>query len=72
MESSNVIIDDNRPKTNDHEEEVTIVDDSPLQKVVETPIVGTSNLDKEDTQPLNRVPLLDSNEPAPWVKKLEM
>ena len=65
MESSNVVIDDNRPKTNDHEEKVVIVNDSPLEKVVETPIEGTFNLDQKDTQPLDRVPLLDSNEPAP-------
>ncbi|KAK0572540.1 hypothetical protein LWI29_033180 [Acer saccharum] len=57
-------------KTNDHEEEVAIDDNSPLEKVVETPIVGTSNLDEEDTQPLNRVPLLNSDESAPWVRKL--
>ena len=29
-----------------------------------------SNQDEEDDLPLNRVPLLDSNEPAPWVRKL--
>ncbi|KAK1564958.1 hypothetical protein Q3G72_015605 [Acer saccharum] len=45
-------------------------DDSPLEKVVETPNVGTSNLDKEVTQLLNRVPLVDSNEPTIWVKRL--
>ncbi|KAK0578635.1 hypothetical protein LWI29_013526 [Acer saccharum] len=50
--------------------EVVIVDDSPLEKVVETPFVGTSNLDEEDTQPLDRVLLLNFNEPAPWVRKL--
>ncbi|KAK1552844.1 hypothetical protein Q3G72_024310 [Acer saccharum] len=65
MESSNVIVDDPRLKTNDHEDEVTVDDDSPLEKVVETPYVGMSNLDEEDTQSLNRVPLLNSNEPTP-------
>ena len=35
-----------------------------------TPNVGTPNLDEEVTQPLDRVPLLDSNEPAPWVRRL--
>ncbi|KAK4859950.1 hypothetical protein QYF36_014804 [Acer negundo] len=70
MESSNVVIDDTRFKSNDHEKEVVIYDDSPLEKVVETPIVGTSNLDEDDTQPLGRVPLLNFNEPAPWVRKL--
>ncbi|KAK0575634.1 hypothetical protein LWI29_004177 [Acer saccharum] len=59
-----------KPKTNDYKEEVAIDDDSPLEKVVETLIVGTSNLDEEDTQPLNRVPFLNSNELAPWVRKL--
>ena len=36
----------------------------------ETPNVGTSNGNNEDTQPLTRVPLLDSNEPTPWVRRL--
>ena len=39
-------------------------------ETMETPNVGTSNLDEEDTQPLDRVPLLDSNEPALWVRRL--
>ncbi|KAI9164818.1 hypothetical protein LWI28_002665 [Acer negundo] len=65
MESSNVVFDDNRLKSSDHEEEVVVVDDPPLEKVVETAIVGTSNLEADDTQPLDRVPLLNSKEPAP-------
>ncbi|KAI9192328.1 hypothetical protein LWI28_021322 [Acer negundo] len=39
MESSNVVIDDTRLKYNDHDEEVAIVDDSPLENVMETPNV---------------------------------
>ncbi|KAI9165824.1 hypothetical protein LWI28_021175 [Acer negundo] len=39
MESSIVVIDDTRLKSNDHEEEVAIFDDSPLENVVETPNV---------------------------------
>ncbi|KAK4849470.1 hypothetical protein QYF36_025170 [Acer negundo] len=70
MESYNVVIDDTMLKSNDHEEEVAINDDSPLEKVMETSIVGTSNLDEEDTQPFDRVPLLNSNEHASWVRKL--
>ncbi|KAK1572556.1 hypothetical protein Q3G72_034540 [Acer saccharum] len=50
--------------------EVAINDDSPLEKVVETPVVGTSNFDEEETQSFNRVSLLNSNEPTPWVRKL--
>ncbi|KAK4838849.1 hypothetical protein QYF36_016968 [Acer negundo] len=61
MESSNVVINDTRLKFNDHEEQ--IVDDSLLENVVETPIV-------ENTQPIDRVLLLKSKEPAPWVRKL--
>ncbi|KAK0577509.1 hypothetical protein LWI29_034213 [Acer saccharum] len=67
MESSNVIIDDTRLKSKDHEEEDVLEDDSPLERVVVTPNVGTSN---EVTQPSTRVPNLDSNEPAPWVRRL--
>ncbi|KAK1563536.1 hypothetical protein Q3G72_028862 [Acer saccharum] len=70
MESSNVVNDDTRLKSNDHEEEDILDDDSPLERVVETPNVKTSNGNNEDTQPLTRVPLLDSNEPAPWVRRL--
>ena len=70
MESSNVVFDDERLKTIDHEEEITRDDNSPLEKVVVTLNVETPNLDKEVTQLLVRVPLLDSNEPAPWVRKL--
>ncbi|KAK0580561.1 hypothetical protein LWI29_003475 [Acer saccharum] len=70
MESSNVVIDDTRLKSNDHEEEDILDDDSPLERVMETPNVGTSNGNNEDTQPLTRVPLMDSNEPAPWVRRL--
>ena len=70
MESSNVVIDDTRLKSNDHEEEEVLDDDSPLERVVETPNVGTSNGNNEDTQPLTRVPLMDFNEPAPWVRRL--
>ncbi|KAI9184842.1 hypothetical protein LWI28_001607 [Acer negundo] len=65
MESSNVVFNDNRLKSSDHKEEVVIVDDSPLEKVVETPIFVTSNLNEKDTQPLDRVPLLNSKEPDP-------
>ena len=43
MESSNVVIDDCRLKTINHEEEVVVVDDSPLEKVVETPIEFHNN-----------------------------
>ncbi|KAK0571320.1 hypothetical protein LWI29_014080 [Acer saccharum] len=70
MESSNVVIDDTRLKSNDHEEEEVLEDDSPLERVVVTPNVGTSNDNNEVTQPITRVPLLDSNEPAPWVRRL--
>ena len=49
MESSNIVIDDSRLKSNDHEEEVASVDDSPLEKIVETPIEETSNLNQDDT-----------------------
>jgi hypothetical protein len=41
-----------------------------LEKVVVSPNVGTSNVQNEDTQPIARVPLVDSKEPAPWVRKL--
>ena len=34
MESSNVVIDDTRLKSNDHEEEEVLEDDSPLERVV--------------------------------------
>ncbi|KAK0575613.1 hypothetical protein LWI29_003738 [Acer saccharum] len=70
MESSNVVFDDTRLKSNDHEEEVIFSDGSPLEEVVVSPIVGTSNVNNNDTQPIDRVPLLDSKEPAPWVRKL--
>ena len=70
MESSNVVFDDERLKSSNHEEEVVLDDDSPLEKVVETPNVGTSNDNIEDTQSLNRVPHLDFNESAPWVRRL--
>ncbi|KAK0603399.1 hypothetical protein LWI29_004559 [Acer saccharum] len=70
MESSNVVIDDTRLKSNDHEEEDVLEDDSPLERVVVTPNVGTSNDNNEVTQPITRVSLLDSNEPAPWVRRL--
>ncbi|KAK4857911.1 hypothetical protein QYF36_008143 [Acer negundo] len=63
MESSNVVVDDTRLKSNNHEEEVAIVDDSPLENVVETPNV-------EETQTIDRVHLLNSKEPASWVRKL--
>ncbi|KAK0597388.1 hypothetical protein LWI29_024823 [Acer saccharum] len=46
------------------------IDDSPLEKVVVSPNVGTSNVNNDGTQPIDRVPLLDSKEPAPWVRKL--
>ncbi|KAI9170351.1 hypothetical protein LWI28_026696 [Acer negundo] len=62
MESSNVVIDDYRLKTIDHEKVVVVVDDSSLEKGVETSIDRMSNLNEEDTQPLDRVPLLNSNE----------
>ena len=65
MELSNVVFNDNRLTFSDHEENVVIVDDSSQEKVMETPIGGRSNLDKEDTQPLDRVPLLNSKEPTP-------
>jgi hypothetical protein len=70
MESSNVVFDDERLKSSNHEEEVIFSDDSPLEKVVVTPNVGTSNVVENDTQPIDRVPNLDSNEPAPWVRRL--
>ena len=35
-----------------------------------TPNVGTSNIIDDDTQHIDRVPHLDSNEPAPWVRRL--
>ncbi|KAK0581559.1 hypothetical protein LWI29_015137 [Acer saccharum] len=70
IESSNVVFDDIRLKSSDHDEKVVIVDDSPLEKVVETPIDGRSNLDEDNTQLLDRVPLLNSKEPTPWVRHL--
>ncbi|KAK0570386.1 hypothetical protein LWI29_000343 [Acer saccharum] len=70
MESSNVVFDDTRLTSNDHEEEVIFSDVSPLEKVVVSPNVGTSNVNNDDTKPIDRVPLLDSKEPAPWVRKL--
>ena len=70
MESSNVVFFDTRLKSNDHEEEVILGDDSPLEKVVVSPNVGTSNVNHDDTQPIDRVPLLNSKEPAPWVRQL--
>ena len=70
MESSNVVFDDERLKSSNHEEEVIFSNDSPLEKVDVTPNVGTSNVVENDTQPLDKVPPLDSNEPAPWVRRL--
>ena len=70
MESSNVVIDDTRLKSNNYEDEVVLDDDSPLERVVVTPNVGTSNDNNEVTQPITRVPLLDSNEPTTWVRRL--
>jgi hypothetical protein len=70
MESSNVVFDDERLKSSNHEEEVIFSNDSPLEKVDVTPIVGTSNVVDNDTQHSDRVPNLDSNEPAPWVRRL--
>ena len=60
MESSNVVFDDTRLKSNDHEEEVIFDVDTPLEKVVVSPNVGTSNVNDNGTQPIARVPLLDS------------
>ncbi|KAK1578686.1 hypothetical protein Q3G72_032340 [Acer saccharum] len=70
MESLNVVIDDERLKSSIHEEEITRIDDSPLEKVVVNPNVGTSNVIDDDTQPIDRVPLLNSKELAPWVRQL--
>ncbi|KAK0594196.1 hypothetical protein LWI29_015419 [Acer saccharum] len=56
-----------RAQVQNDEEEDVLEDDSPLERVVVTPNVGTSN---EVTQPSTRVPNLDSNEPAPWVRRL--
>ena len=70
MVSSNVVINNTRLKSNDHEENVVLDDDSLLEKVVETPNVGTSNGDNEDTQPIARVPLLNSKELAPRDRQL--
>ncbi|KAK0570630.1 hypothetical protein LWI29_004098 [Acer saccharum] len=70
MESSNVVFDDCRPKHDDHEEDVCEVYDLPLKESGETSSGVKSNQDEEDDLPLNRVPHLDSNEPAPWVRKL--
>ena len=70
MELSNVVIDDTRLKSTNHEKEVIFGDDSPLEKVGVSPNVGTSNVVDNDTQPIDRVPNLDSNEPAPWVRRL--
>ena len=65
-----MVIDDTRLKFNDHEKEDVLEDDSPLERVVVTPNVGTFNDNNEVTQPSTRVPLLDSNEPALWVRRL--
>ena len=54
MESSNVVFDNTRLKSNDHEEEVIFYSDSPLEKVVVSPNVGTSNVNNDDTQPISR------------------
>src|SRR5579862_3666490 len=70
MKSSNVVFDDTRLKSNDHKEEVIFRNDSPLEKVVVTPNVGMSTVNNDDTQPIDRVHLLNSKEPAPWVRKL--
>ncbi|KAK0576593.1 hypothetical protein LWI29_020240 [Acer saccharum] len=70
MESSNVVLDDYRPKHDDHDEDVCEIDDLPLKESGETSSGVKSNQDEEDDLPLNRVPPLDSNEPAPWVRKL--
>ncbi|KAI9153710.1 hypothetical protein LWI28_015433 [Acer negundo] len=45
MESSNVVFDDNRLKSSDHEEEVFVVDDSFLEK---NPLHGLDNLHNKD------------------------
>ena len=65
MESFNVVIDNTMLKSNDHEEKVIFGNDSPLEKVVVTPNFGTSNLGDDNPQPIDRVPLLNSKEPAP-------
>ena len=49
MESSNVVFDDTRLKSNDHDEEVIFSDGSPLEEVVVSPNVGTSNVNNDDT-----------------------
>ena len=49
MESSNVVIDDTRLKSNDHVKEVIFGNDSSLEKVVVTPNVRTSNVNNDDT-----------------------
>ena len=46
------------------------MDDLPLKESSETSSGVKSNQDEEDDLPLNRVPPLDSNEPAPSVRKL--
>ncbi|KAK0586708.1 hypothetical protein LWI29_011080 [Acer saccharum] len=70
MESSNVVIDDERLKSSVHEEEIIRVVDSSLEKVVVTLNVGTSNVIDDDTQSICRVSLLNSKELAPWVRQL--
>ena len=70
MESSNVVFDDCRPKHDDHEEDVCEIDDLSLKECGETSSDVKSNQDEEDNLPLNRVPPLNSNEPAHWVRKL--
>ncbi|KAK1587554.1 hypothetical protein Q3G72_014140 [Acer saccharum] len=54
---------DSSTKKLDHKKEEVLDDDFPLERVVVTPNVGTSNDNNEVTQSLTRVPLLDFNEP---------
>ncbi|KAK4853849.1 hypothetical protein QYF36_015589 [Acer negundo] len=64
MESSNVVFDDCKPKHDDHEEDVSEIDDLLLKECSETSSGVKSNQNEEDDLPLNRVHHLDSSEPA--------
>ncbi|KAK4835283.1 hypothetical protein QYF36_007816 [Acer negundo] len=65
MESSNVVFDGFRPKHDNYEEDVCEIDDLPLKESGETSSGVKSNQDEDDDLPLNKVPNLDYNEPAP-------
>ena len=62
--SSNVVIDDCKPNTINHDEEVDVIDDSPRKKSGEILSDIKSSIDEEVIQPFDRDPSLDSKEPT--------